>query len=308
MIKDGFALKPIKIVDRFKALSIIPDNLDQIRARDMWDITDQGSGIVIAVLDSGIQVDHPDLKSNIIGGYNFTDDDDSNPEIYNDYFGHGTHVSGIIAATDSGKGVVGVAPKSQLLIIKVIDHKGRGSFESLIQGIKYAADWIGPKGKKVSVMNISLGGKETSDELHRAIKYARSKGIVLIAAAGNEGDGNSDTVEVSYPGFYKEVIQIGSISENQIPSKFSNTNVNLDFVGPGENVLSTHLNSDYVELTGTSMAAPFVAGAAALIIKTLESVEHHLIPMYVYDYLLIHSLKLEEFSINQVGNGFIQLK
>jgi len=308
LIKDGFALKPIKIVDRFKALSIIPDNLDQIRARDMWDITDQGSGIVIAVLDSGIQVDHPDLKSNIIGGYNFTDDDDSNPEIYNDYFGHGTHVSGIIAATDSGKGVVGVAPKSQLLIIKVIDHKGRGSFESLIQGIKHAADWTGPKGEKVSVMNISLGGKETSDELHRAIKYARSKGIVLIAAAGNEGDGNSNTVEISYPGFYKEVIQIGSISENQIPSKFSNTNVNLDFVGPGENILSTHLNSDYVELTGTSMAAPFVAGAAALIIKTLKSVEHHLIPMYVYDYLLMHSLKLEKFSINQVGNGFIQLK
>ncbi|WP_369361749.1 S8 family peptidase [Priestia megaterium] len=308
MIKDGLALKPIKILDRFKALSIIPDNLDQIRAREIWDITDQGSGIVIAVLDSGIQVDHPDLKSNIIGGYNFTDDDDSNPEIYNDYFGHGTHVSGIIAATDSGKGVVGVAPKSQLLIIKVIDHKGRGSFESLIQGIKHAADWTGPKGEKVSVMNISLGGKETSDELHRAIKYARSKGIVLIAAAGNEGDGNSNTVEISYPGFYKEVIQIGSISENQIPSKFSNTNVNLDFVGPGENILSTHLNSDYVELTGTSMAAPFVAGAAALIIKTLKSVEHHLIPMYVYDYLLMHSLKLEKFSINQVGNGFIQLK
>ncbi|MDN4634034.1 MULTISPECIES: S8 family peptidase [Priestia] len=308
MIKDGLVLKPIKILDRFKALSIIPDNLDQIRAREIWNTTNQGSGIVIAVLDSGIQVDHPDLKNNIIGGYNFTEDDDSNPEVYKDYFGHGTHVSGIIAATDSGKGVVGVAPKSQLLILKVIDHKGRGSFESLIKGIKYAADWIGPKGKKVSVMNISLGGKETSDELHRAIKYARSKGIVLIAAAGNEGDGNSDTVEVSYPGFYKEVIQIGSISENQIPSKFSNTNVNLDFVGPGENVLSTHLNSDYVELTGTSMAAPFVAGAAALIIKTLESVEHHLIPMYVYDYLLIHSLKLEEFSINQVGNGFIQLK
>jgi len=308
LIKDGLALKPIKILDRFKALSIIPDNLDQIRARDMWDITDQGSGIVIAVLDSGIQIDHPDLKSNIIGGYNFTDDDDSNPEVYNDYFGHGTHVSGIIAATDSGKGVVGVAPKSQLLIVKVIDHKGRGSFESLIQGIKYAADWTGPKGEKVSVMNISLGGKETSDELHRTIKYARSKGIVLIAAAGNEGDGNSNTVEISYPGFYKEVIQIGSISKNQIPSKFSNTNVNLDFVGPGENILSTHLNSDYVELTGTSMAAPFVAGAAALIIKTLKSVEHHLIPMYVYDYLLMHSLKLEKFSINQVGNGFIQLK
>ncbi|MEC1716518.1 S8 family peptidase [Schinkia azotoformans] len=307
-VKPEIGIQPVKIVKLFKTLSVVPDNLDKIRARELWEETEQGFGTVVAVLDSGVQKEHPDLAENIIGGYNFTDDDGGNPDIYSDYIGHGTHVSGIIAAADNNKGVVGVAPKSKLLILKVIDQRGRGSFENLIEAIKYAADWEGPNREKVNVINMSLGGSEPNENLHRAIKYARSKGVVLVAAAGNEGDGNLETIEISYPGFYKEVIQVGSISESQTPSKFSNTNVNLDFVGPGENILSTHLNSDYVELTGTSMASPFVAGSAALILKTLNNIEPHLAPMYVYDYLLFHALPLENFSINQVGNGFIQLK
>lgn len=307
-MKTEIILKPVKIIKLFKVLSVVPDILDKIRARELWEETDQGSGSVVAILDSGVQVDHPSLKENIIDGYNFTDDDEGNPTIYKDYLGHGTHVTGIIAAVDNGRGIAGVAPKSKVLILKVINHMGRGSFENLIKAIMYAVDWTGPNGEKVNIMNMSLGSSESHEELYKAIKYARSKGIVLVAAAGNEGDGVSDTIEISYPGFYKEVIQVGSISETETPSKFSNTNVNLDFVGPGENILSTHLNSDYVELTGTSMAAPFVAGAAALIIKIINRCEPHLIPMYVYDYLLSHALPLENFSINQVGNGCIQLK
>ncbi|MGA3677805.1 S8 family peptidase [Lysinibacillus xylanilyticus] len=307
-MKTEIILKPVKIVKLFKVLNVVPDNLDKIRARELWDETDQGSGSVVAVLDSGVQFDHPSLKENIIDGYNFTDDDESNPTIYKDYLGHGTHVSGIIAAVDNGRGITGVAPKSKLLLLKVINHQGRGSFENLIKAIIYAVDWIGPNGEKVNIINMSLGSPEPHEELHKAIKYARSKGILLVAAAGNEGDGESETIEISYPGFYKEVIQVGSISEAETPSKFSNTNVNLDFVGPGENILSTHLNSNYVELTGTSMAAPFVAGAAALIIKIINRTESRLIPMYVYDYLLSHVLPLENFSINHIGNGFIQLK
>ncbi|WP_146553290.1 S8 family peptidase [Rummeliibacillus sp. SL167] len=297
-----------KIVKIFKALSITSDNLDRIKAREIWNETDQGSGTIVAVLDSGIQTNHPNLKSNIIGGFNFTEDDEGKTDIYNDYLGHGTHVSGIIAAIDNHKGVAGVAPKSNLLVLKVIDKYGRGNFSSLINGLRYAIDWVGPQGKKVSVINMSLGGTEANEELHKVIKIARSKGIVLVAAAGNEGDGDENSIEISYPGFYKEVIQVGSISKDQVPSKFSNSNVNIDFVGPGENILSTHLNNDYVELTGTSMAAPFVAGAAALILKIIDSEEPHLNPAYVYDYLLTHALPLDDFPINQVGNGFIQLK
>jgi major intracellular serine protease len=307
-MKTVITLKPVELINTFGNRSEFPDNVNKIKARELWEEADQGSGVVIAILDSGVDEDHPNLYPNIIGGYNFTDDDEGNPEIYTDYIGHGTHVAGIIAARDNGNRVVGVAPKSNLLIVKVINQKGEGSFNSLIRGIRYAADWIGPRGEKVNIINMSLGSKHNNEELYRVIKYARSKGIVLVAAAGNEGDGKNDTIEISYPGFYKEVIQVGAISEMKIPSRFSNTNVNLDFVGPGENILSTHLDGDYAELTGTSMAAPFVAGSAALIIKILKVPEVHLVPLYVYDYLLSRSFKMEGFSINEIGNGFIQLK
>ncbi|WP_374965432.1 S8 family serine peptidase [Lysinibacillus sp. RS5] len=169
-------LKPVKIVKLFKVQNVVPDNLDKIRARELWDETDQGSGSVVAVLDSGVQIDHPSLKENIIDGYNFTDDDEGNPSIYKDYLGHGTHVSGIIAAVDNGRGIAGVAPKSKVLILKVINHMGRGSFENLIKAIMYAVDWTGPNGEKVNIMNMSLGSPEPQEELYKAIKYARSKG------------------------------------------------------------------------------------------------------------------------------------
>lgn len=306
--ENEIKLNPVRISDVFKPFDFIQSNLDKIKAREVWEESDQGEGIVIAVLDSGIEHNHPALKENIISGYNFTTDDDSDFTKYTDYLGHGTHVAGIIAARSKENSMRGVAPKSKLLVLKVIDHKGRGSFESLIKGIEFATNWTGINGEKVSIMNISVGGNRSNDELHRAIKHARSKGITLIAAAGNSGDGKSETIEVSYPGFYKEVIQVGSLSEKQLPSRFSNTNVNLDFVGPGENILSTYLNNDYVELSGTSMAAPFVSGAAALIIKMLDDIDPLLLPACIYNYLLKYSIKLENFSVNQVGNGFIQLK
>ena len=203
-MKYEIILERVKVVKLFKVLTAVPDNLDKIRARELWQETDQGSGSVIAVLDSGVQVDHPSLKDNIIDGYNFTDDDEGNPSIFKDYLGHGTHVSGILAAVDNGKGITGIAPKSKLLILKVINHKGRGSFESLIKAIMYAVNWTGPNGEKVNIINMSLGSPEPNEELHKAIKYARSKGIVLVAAAGNEGDGESATIEISYPGFTRK--------------------------------------------------------------------------------------------------------
>lgn len=305
--KYDFLVEPILINRIFKILSKETNALELIKAKELWKETEKGEGIVTAVLDSGVD-NHSDLKNNIIGGYNFTEDDSSDPNNYKDYIGHGTHVSGIIASSENKNGVVGIAPNSKLLILKVINKNGYGNFQNLINAIQYAMNWVGPNGEKISIINMSLGGNRSNEELHRSIKQARAKGIVLVAAAGNEGDGDSDTIEISYPGFYKEVIQVGSFSKTHTPSKFSNSNVNIDFVGPGENILSTHLNNNYVELSGTSMAAPFVSGAAALIIKTLKNIDSHLVPMYVYQYLLQHALKLPDYPLNQVGNGFIQLK
>ncbi|KAF0817692.1 hypothetical protein KIS4809_3509 [Bacillus sp. ZZV12-4809] len=299
-------LGPQQIITVFEALSTIPENLDIIRAREVWSQSKQGDGIIVATIDTGVEKEHPDLKDNIISGYNFTADD--SPNVFKDYTGHGTHVAGIIAASDNGKGIVGVAPKSKILALKVIDRNGLGSYENLIRAIHYATHWIGDNGERVNIINMSLGGQEPNNLLHKAIKEARQKGIVLVSAAGNEGDGEDESFERSYPGYYKEVIQIGSITRDFRPSVFSNTNVNLDFVAPGEDVLSTHLNGRYVQLSGTSMAAPYVAGAAALILKIIDpdNLNPPMIPYLVYQYLLEHKKPLN-FSFNQVGNGLIQL-
>lgn len=297
-----------EIISIMDTITVEHDNLDVMKAREVWEISRQGEGNVVAILDTGIDVNHDNLSQNIIGGYNFTKDDGGDPDAYIDYDGHGTHVAGIIGAykTSTGRGLYGVAPKCKLLILKVLDQYGRGSYEQVVRAIQYAINWTGPNGEKVNVINMSLGGRQPDESLHAALKIARQKGIVLVSAAGNNGDGDPNSFEKSYPGYYKEVIQVGSVNANLEPSLFSNNNVNLDFVAPGENVYSTHLNNRFVKLTGTSMAAPYVSGAIALILNILKKREKPMIPYAVYHYLLTHARKLD-FSIYQVGNGLVQL-
>lgn len=306
-MKKIVRVNPIKKVNIFDGVAEKIDNLEKIKARRLWKETDQGSDIICAVIDSGIQINHPSLKDSIVGVHNFTSEGEENPLNVEDYSGHGTHVAGIIAAKDIGNGVIGVAPKAKLLIIKVIEKDGSGSYENVAKALKYASDWVGENGEKVNVINMSLGGSTPDDSLYRAVKYARRKGIILVSAAGNEGDGDNKTIEVSFPGFYKEVIQVGSVSENGVPSIFSNTNSNLDFVAPGEDILSTGLNSEYVKLTGTSMAAPFVTGGIALVLKKINKSSQYSTYSDVYEYLVKYADPKLDYSISQVGNGFIQL-
>ena len=306
-MKNSIHYKASEVVSILDTLTMTPENLDVIKARDVWEISKQGEGNVVAVLDTGVDTDHQSLARNIIGGYNFSDDDKGDPSIYEDYAGHGTHVAGIIAAyQDKGRGIFGVAPKCKLLILKVMNKNGVGSYKSITEAINFAMDWTGPNGEKVNVINMSLGGPAPNEEMHSTIKKARRKGITVVAAAGNEGDGNPNSFERSYPGYYKEVIQVGSVNKELKPSFFSNNNVNIDFVAPGENVYSTHLDNKYVKLTGTSMAAPYVAGSVALILNMIEQEKPSMIPYFVYHYLLTHAKKLN-YSIHSVGNGLVQL-
>jgi len=307
-MREKIKLRPFEIIAILEALTTIPENLDIIKARNVWGQSKKGEGIVTAILDTGVEKEHPNLINNIIDGYNFTDDDNGDTSVYQDYNGHGTHVAGIIASCEcnSGKGIVGVAPKSKILILKVINRNGIGNFENLINAISYATSWTGPNDEKVNIINMSLGGPKPNESLHQAIKEARQAGIVLVSAAGNHGDGDPNSFEISFPGYYKEVIQVGSVTQELKPSVFSNTNVNLDFVAPGENVISTHLENKFVELTGTSMAAPYVTGSVALILNLIERSNPVMIPYLVYQYLIDHVKKLD-YSINQVGNGLIQL-
>ncbi|SDM55304.1 major intracellular serine protease [Fictibacillus solisalsi] len=247
----------------------IPYGIQMINAPAAWEQEYKGKDVVVAVLDTGCDVNHPDLKDRIIGGRNFTSDD---PEDYLDGHYHGTHVAGTIAATLNNKlGVAGVAPEAKLLILRVLGKDGSGSYQGIIDAINYAVEWRGDNGERVRVISMSLGGPDDIPEMHEAIKNATQNNVMVVCAAGNEGDDNERTDEQAYPGYYKEVVQVGAVDEQKHLAKFSNTNDEIDLVAPGVNILSTYPGEKYAKLSGTSMATPHVSGAVAVLILKEEA-------------------------------------
>ncbi|MCI4135697.1 serine protease Isp [Bacillus vallismortis] len=280
----------------------LPEGIKVIKAPEMWAKGVKGKDVKIAVLDTGCDTSHPDLKSQIIGGKNFTDDDGGKEDVISDYNGHGTHVAGTIAANDSNGGIAGVAPEASLLIVKVLGGaNGSGQYEWIINGINYAVE------QKVDIISMSLGGPSDVPELKEAVKNAVKNGVLVVCAAGNEGDGNERTEELSYPAAYNEVIAVGSVSIARELSEFSNANKEIDLVAPGEQILSTLPNKKYGKLTGTSMAAPHVSGALALI-KSYEeeSFQRKLSETEVYAQLIRRTLPLN-IAKTLAGNGFLYL-
>lgn len=234
-----------------------PPGVSLLAARRMWPST-HGEEAVVAVLDTGVDYNHPDLKPNIIDGASFVDGE---PD-YMDKNGHGTHVAGTIAA--HGK-ILGVAPAARLLAVKVLDHQGSGSYKGIASGLRYAREWKGPQGQKVNVVNMSLGGPDPDQEMYDEIIRVLNSGILVVCAAGNEGDGRQETKEIAFPAYYDETIAVGAVNMQTRAANFSNTNDHIDLVAPGVETYSTYPGGRYVKLSGTSMAAPHISGAAALI-------------------------------------------
>ncbi|PLR75458.1 serine protease [Bacillus sp. V3-13] len=291
---------PYQVIQQVESVNEVPLGVQMIQAPKIWAET-KGKGMTVAVLDTGCDISHPDLKGRIIGGRNFTSDDGSNPNVYRDYNGHGTHVAGTIAAEGNEFGVIGVAPEANLLIVKVLNKDGSGKYEWIINGIHYAIE------QKVDVISMSLGGPNDTPELHEAIKKAVENNILVVCAAGNEGDGNDSTDEFAYPGCYNEVISIGAINLERRSSEFTNSHNEIDLVAPGEKIVSTYLDGKYASLSGTSMSAPHAAGALALIKDIAnKAFERKLSEPELYAQLikrtvpLGHSPKLE-------GNGLVYL-
>lgn len=211
----------------------------------------QGEGIVIAVLDTGCDLDHPDLVDNLLPGKNFVDpkkepDDDN---------GHGTHVCGTLVAANNDIGMVGVAPKAKVRPVKVLNGQGNGNLLHVAQGIRWAID------QGVDFISMSLGSPIPVQQVRKAIQAAAEKGIITFVAAGNAGK----TKEVFYPGAYPETISVGAVDVEMRRAKFSNTGMQLDFMAPGVDIMSTVPDDWYAKLSGTSMAQPFVCGVAALV-------------------------------------------
>ncbi len=285
----------------------VPYGVDLINARKMWDLGYKGKGVTVAVLDTGCQPDHPDLQGRIIGGRNFTSDHGGDPTDYSDNHFHGTHVAGTIAANFNGYGVAGVAPEAQLLILKVIPASGASSYENLIRGVHYAINWRGPNRERVRVISMSLGGPADDPRLHAAVKRAVTKNILVVCAAGNLGDGRAYSFERTYPGYYPEVVCVGAIDEKLNPAGFTNTNDEIDLVAPGVNITSTYINSKYARSSGTSMATPHVAGAAALLIQGYESqLKRRLSEREIYNLLMNNTQRLD-FDRVSVGRGVLDL-
>jgi subtilisin len=218
----------------------------------------KGEGVRVAVLDTGVDLDHPDLARNLLPGMNFIDPNRP-PQDDNQ---HGTHVAGIIAAENNDIGMVGVAPEAKIIPVKVLDRSGNGNLVNVAQGIRWAADEA-----KADLICMSLGSPNPVQEVRKAIQHAQSKGVVCFVAAGNSGR----TKQLFYPAEYPETVAIGSIDENFARSGFSNTGESLDFMAPGGRIFSTVPDNWYAILSGTSMAAPFATGVAALVLSYLRN-------------------------------------
>jgi major intracellular serine protease len=298
-------LIPFKVEAIQSQADEIPYGVKALEAPKVWKKGEKGKGIVVAIIDTGIDKDHPDLKDRIIGGRNFTSE--GSPEDYSDANGHGTHVAGTIGASENDKGVVGVAPEVSFLICKVLGADGSGSYEGIINAINYATDWVGDSGEKVRVMNMSLGGSADLPELHNAIKNAVNNDIVVVVASGNEGDNNEKTYEFGYPAMYSEVIEVSAHDENYELAYFANNNLLVDVIASGVNVISTYPNSSYARLSGTSMATPHVTGAIALLINLGEKkFQRKLLECEIYAHLAKNTLPIGYLTSSE-GHGVIKL-
>jgi major intracellular serine protease len=294
MKKNEVNLLPINLLEITSPEENPPSNIIDIGSQYKWSRGYTGKGVVVAVIDTGCDTNHPDLKDRIIGGYNFTEEYGGDISIFEDTNGHGTHVAGIIAGSINGKGIVGVAPDAKLLILKVLDQFGSGSINSLVEAIHYAVDWRGPAGERVKIISLSLGSKNPSSDLYDAVKRAVAHDISVVAASGNDGDGNIETNEYRYPGAYKEVIEVGAINKLNEIAYFSNTNESVDLYAPGVKINSAYLKNGYAVLSGTSMATPHVAGAIALLIEEYEGLfRRELKEIEIYQLLMEHTTPIK---------------
>ncbi|MEM1610915.1 MAG: S8 family peptidase [Sulfolobales archaeon] len=262
----------------FSSYSDVLWNVRIINADKAWDTyyssygwSALGKGVAVAVLDTGIYYKHPELFGKVVwcantvgrntyAGYNLDKCIDRN--------GHGTHVAGIIASTINSYGNAGVAPNVTLYAVKVLSDSGSGTYSDVAEGIIIAVkgpDGVAGTSDDAKILSMSLGGPSDSNVLRDAVNWAYSNGAIIVAAAGNSGDGDPSTDNIAYPARYGNVIAVGAVDQNYNVPSWSSDGQEIDVVAPGVNIYSTYKNGGYATLSGTSMATPHVSATIALI-------------------------------------------
>ncbi|MCO6449246.1 MAG: S8 family serine peptidase, partial [Caldilineales bacterium] len=231
-----------------------PQHID---APTAWDYSTGSANVIIAVLDTGIDLSHPEFAGRILSGWDYVNDD-ADPS---DDQGHGTHVAGIAAAAiNNSQGIAGIAGSATILPLKVLDNNSQGFFSDVASAIRDAVD------QGASVINLSLSGSIDSYAMRDAVAYAVAHNVLVVASAGNDG-----TSTPQYPASYSNVLSVGATTISDTRWPLSNTGPNVDVMAPGSSVFSTYwqatTGSDYIFMSGTSMAAPHVSGLAALIVS-----------------------------------------
>jgi len=236
---------------------VLPWGIDRIDAEFAHSAGYTGAGVDIAIIDTGIDIDHDDLL--VAGGINFVPSGKGppwartvNPGAYDDDNGHGTHCAGIVAARDNNIGVVGVAPDADLYAVKALDSSGSGYLSDIIAGIEWAVN------NGMSIANMSLGADIDVQAFHDACDAANMAGLVLVAAAGNDG------AAVDYPAAYSSVIAVAATDSSDDIAYFSSFGPEVAIAAPGVGVYSTYKGGGYDTMSGTSMACPHVVGTLAL--------------------------------------------
>jgi subtilisin family serine protease len=246
-----------------------------------------GRGVRVGVVDTGVNVSHPDLAGNVRAGF----DAISETEGVEDDNGHGTHVAGIIAALDNGFGVVGVAPEAHIYAVKSFDSRGKGMTSDIIQGIQWCIE------QGVHIINMSFGTSDSGKALALAISKAAESGILLVAASGNTGGRNT----VLYPARDPHVVAVAASTEDRQIAEFSSSGPEVDITGPGQNIYSTYKGRRYKTLSGTSMACPHVAGVAALVLSIAPGLSAKEMEGLIYETATI----MDAFPREQQGAGLV---
>jgi len=235
-----------------------PWGVDKIDAEVVWSsYLLKGAGVNVGIIDTGIDIDHPDLAANVKGGVNCIDP----TKTFDDDNGHGSHVAGTVAAIDNEIGVIGVAPSANLYGIKVLNRSGRGTTSDIIEGMQWAVS------HGMDVINMSLGTTSYVAAYEDATNAVLDAGVIMVCSAGNSGPGE-DTV--GYPAAFEGVIAVAATDSSDVVASFSSRGPEVDVAAPGVSIYSTSKSGGYATMSGTSMAAPHVTGTVALMLGAAD--------------------------------------